>query len=90
MSQIWVFLMWYAVCAVATIVMATICMMREGEIRLKDVVATFFLAGVFWPFGLCMLLMYYADKINWERTVWESEEHKRTKARIYTERSEEE
>jgi hypothetical protein len=90
MSQIWVFLLWYVICAAATIALAVGSMVRDGEIRLKDVVATFFFAGVFWPFGLCMLLMYYAGKINWERTVWESEEHKRTKARIYTERSEEE
>ena len=90
MDVIWAVYFWYAVGAVVTIGLAIGCMVRDGEIRLKDVMATFFFAGVFWPFGLCMLLMYYSDKINWERTLWESKERKRTKARVYAERSEEE
>jgi len=88
MSPIWVFLLWYAFGAVLTTAVAIVCMVREGEIRLKDAIATFLLAGVFWPVGVILLVGYYADNIDWDRSLWESEEHKRSKGRVFYTRSE--
>jgi predicted ABC-type exoprotein transport system permease subunit len=71
-------------------IIAVSVMVDDGHITRFDVMQTIVFALIFWPIGFLMLIVFLMNEFDWDKTVWESEEHKRTKARIYTERSEEE
>ena len=80
----------YCFGAVFVTTFAVWSMVDEGHITRFDIMQTIVFAVIFWPIGLLMLLVYLMNDFNWNKTVWESKERKRTKARVYAERSEEE
>jgi hypothetical protein len=65
-------------------------MIDEGYVTRFDVFMTVLFAVVLWPIGLIMLIAYAFRDFDWNESVWESEEHERSKGHIFYTRSEEE